>query len=44
MHVEEDVNHTCQHGYTSQIVLPICDSDVRFTFVVAGWPDSAHDT
>jgi hypothetical protein len=41
---EEVVNHTCQHGYTSQNVLAICDFDMRFTFLVAGWPDSAHDT
>ena len=41
---EEVVNHTCRHGYTSQNVLAICDFDMRFTFVVAGWPGSAHDT
>jgi hypothetical protein len=22
----------------------VCDFDMRFTFVVAGWPGSAHDT
>jgi hypothetical protein len=26
------------------IVLTICDFDLRFTFVVAGWTGSAHDT
>jgi hypothetical protein len=41
---EEVVNHTCQHGYTSQNVLAICDFDMRFTFLVASWPGSAHDT
>ncbi|XP_047060901.1 uncharacterized protein LOC124667687 [Lolium rigidum] len=41
---EDVVNHTCRHGYTSQNVLAICDFDMRFTFVVAGWPGSAHDT
>jgi hypothetical protein len=41
---DEVVNHTCRHGYTSQNVLAICDFDMRFTFVVAGWPGSAHDT
>jgi hypothetical protein len=41
---EEVVNHTCQHGYTSQNVLAICNFNMRFTFLVAGWPDSAHDT
>ncbi|CAO2207659.1 unnamed protein product [Urochloa humidicola] len=32
-----------RHGYPSQNVLAICDFDMRFTFVVAGWPGSAHD-
>jgi hypothetical protein len=41
---DEVVNHTCQHGYTSQNILAICDFDMRFTFTVAGWPGSAHDT
>jgi hypothetical protein len=44
MPAEEVVNHACQHGYTSQNVLAICDFGMRFTFVVAGWPGSAHDT
>jgi hypothetical protein len=44
MLVDEVVNHTCRHGYTSQNVLAICDFDMRFTFVVAGWPGAAHDT
>ena len=41
---EEVVNHTCRHGNTTQNVLAICDFAMRFTFVVAGWPGSAHDT
>jgi hypothetical protein len=41
---EEKVNHTEKHGYTSQNLLAICDFDLRFTFLVAGWPSSAHDT
>jgi hypothetical protein len=41
---EEVVNHTCQHGYISQNVLAICDFDMRFVFVIAGWSGSAHDT
>jgi hypothetical protein len=41
---DEKVNHTGRHGYTSQNLLAICDFDLRFTFVVAGWPGSAHDT
>jgi hypothetical protein len=31
------VQHTRRHGYTSQNVLAVCDFDMRFTFVVAGW-------
>jgi hypothetical protein len=42
--VDEMVNHTCRHGYTSQNVLAIYDFNMRFTFVVAGWPGAAHDT
>jgi hypothetical protein len=41
---EEDVNHTCRYGYTSQNVLAICDFYMSFTFLVSGWPGSAHDT
>jgi hypothetical protein len=33
-----------RHGYSSQNVMDVCDFDMRFTFVVAGWPGSAHDT
>lgn len=31
------------HNETSQNVLVVCDFDMRFTFVLAGWPGSAHD-
>jgi len=41
--LDETVNHTNRHGYTSQSVLAICDFDMRFTFAVTGWPGSAHD-
>ncbi|CAN6353337.1 unnamed protein product [Urochloa humidicola] len=37
------VAHMCRHKYTSQNVLAICDFDMRFTFVLAGWPGSVHD-
>jgi hypothetical protein len=43
VHAEDVVNHTYQHGYTSQNVFAICDFDMRFTFVVDGCPSSAHD-
>jgi hypothetical protein len=42
--VDEVINYTCRHRYTSQNVLAICDFDMRFTFVVAGWAGSADDT
>ena len=35
--------HMGRHGYTSQNVMAICDFDMRFTFVVAGWLGSVHD-
>ena len=44
MPVDDAVNHRCRHGFTSQNVLAVCDFDMRFTFVVAGWPGCAHDT
>jgi hypothetical protein len=37
------VQHVGRHGYPTQNVLAICDFDMRFTFIVAGWPGSAHD-
>jgi hypothetical protein len=41
---EDTINHTCHHGYTSQNLLADCDFDMRFIYVVVGWPDYAHDT
>jgi hypothetical protein len=40
----EQAVHMNRHGYSSQNVMAVCDFDMRFTFVVAGWPGSAHDT
>jgi hypothetical protein len=37
------VAHMCRHKFTSQNVLAVCDFDLRFTFVLAGWPGSVHD-
>jgi hypothetical protein len=37
------VQHLGRHGYPTQNVLAICDFDMRFTFVVVGWPGSVHD-
>ena len=36
--------YTNRKGYTSQNVMAICDFDMRFTFAVAGWAGSVHDT
>ncbi|CAM0910117.1 unnamed protein product [Alopecurus aequalis] len=38
------VQYTNRKGYTSQNMLAICDFDMRFTFAVAGWAGSVHDT
>ena len=32
-----------RHNETSQNVFAVCDFDMRFTFVLLGWPGSAHD-
>jgi hypothetical protein len=37
------VQYMGRHGYTGQNVMGICDFDLRFTFVVAGWHGSVHD-
>jgi hypothetical protein len=42
--VDEVVNHTYRYGYIFQNVLAICNFDMRFNFIVAGWPSVAHDT
>lgn len=31
-------------GHLTQNVLAVCDFDMRFTYVLAGWEGSAHDT
>jgi hypothetical protein len=37
------VQHINRHNETSQNMLAIYDFDMRFTFVLAGWPWSVHD-
>jgi hypothetical protein len=37
------VQHMCRKSITTQNVMVVCDFDMRFTFVLAGWPDSVHD-
>jgi hypothetical protein len=33
-----------RYGYPSQNVMAVCDFDMRFTFIITGWPESVHDT
>lgn len=37
------VQHLCRKGMTTQNVMGVCDFDMVFTFVLAGWPGSVHD-
>jgi hypothetical protein len=37
------VQHLCRKGCTTQNVMAVCDFDMIFTFVLAGWPGSVHD-
>ena len=41
---DEIVNHVGRHGYPTKNIMVVCDFDMRFTSIVAGWPGSAHDT
>ncbi|XP_027061002.1 uncharacterized protein [Coffea arabica] len=35
--------YTNRHGFQSQNLLAVCDFDMRFTYIYAGWEGSAHD-
>lgn len=37
------VQYTCRKNITTQNVIAVCDFDMRFTFVLAGWPGYVHD-
>lgn len=37
------VQYMCRKGMTTQNVMAVCDFDMKFTFVLAGWPGSVHD-
>jgi hypothetical protein len=37
------VQHLCRKDMTTQNVLAVCDFNMRFTFVLTGWPGSVHD-
>ena len=38
--LSEQSTYFGRHGYASQNVMAACDFDMRFTFVVTGWPGS----
>ena len=40
---DKTMQHLNRHNYTSQNMLVVCDFNMRFTFVLAGWPGSVHD-
>jgi hypothetical protein len=42
--LSEQPKYIGPHGYPSQNIMVVCDFDMRFIFVVTGWPGSAHDT
>ncbi|XP_027171480.1 uncharacterized protein LOC113771051 [Coffea eugenioides] len=39
----EQMAYTNWHGFQSQNVMAMCDHDMRFIYVYAGWERSAHD-
>ena len=42
--LHEQPKYIGRHGYPSQNVMAVCDFDMRFIFVVTGWPGSVHDS
>ncbi|XP_056683316.1 uncharacterized protein [Spinacia oleracea] len=40
---EDKIPYIGRKGYTTQNVLAICDFDMLFTYLVAGWTGSVHD-
>ena len=41
--LNEQPKYIGRHGYASQNVMAVRDFDMRFIFVVTGWPGSVHD-
>ena len=41
---EQQIPYTCRKGYKTTNVMAACDFNLCFTFVLAGWEGSAHDT
>ena len=42
--LHEQPKYIGRHGYASQNVMAVRDFDMRFIFVVTGWPGSVHDS
>lgn len=42
--VEDQVAYIGRHDTTTQNVMAVCDFNMCFTFIVAGWEGSAHDS
>jgi hypothetical protein len=42
--LSEQPKYIGRHMYASRNVMVVCDFDMRYTFVVTGWPGSVHDT
>jgi hypothetical protein len=38
------IQHMSRKNITTQNVMAVCDFDMKFMFVLAGWPGSVHDT
>jgi hypothetical protein len=38
------ITHFGRYRHTTQNVMVVCDFDIRFTFMFAGWLSSVHDT
>ena len=42
--ITEQMAYINRHGIQSQIILIVCNYDMRFTYVYAGWNGSTNDT
>ncbi|KAK8916001.1 hypothetical protein KSP39_PZI022367 [Platanthera zijinensis] len=42
--VEDQVRYIGRHGTTTQNVMAVCDFNMCFTFSLAGWEGTAHDS
>ncbi|XP_077239768.1 uncharacterized protein LOC143880681 [Tasmannia lanceolata] len=42
--IEEKPSYFCRKHFIAQNILPACDFDLKFTYVLAGWEGSASDS